>query len=289
MANQVTLMQFLQQDPQRICFHATMANKTKSDKTTTNAKYLSTPILKLSRWDEFNIDTILRDFGHLLNNPDLMIGVDALTTSPPPPVGAEDGLRELIATYSDRPIRRALARTFEYMAQQGSMVGRTRMTLGAGTSAVTVDSFIPDRALYDPDAPVAINRLPGEVKPSHKFHSEREKFAVGRKKVWARLAQLSYYMALQGIGKTHSGSKYGFVLTEKELVTFRKRGEPGYMEWSGSIPWGGAETTRSDGNRLTVLLGLWYLAMLASSDDDWHRTREANDPTDEKLRNPTLK
>lgn len=111
-----------------------------------------------------------------------LVATDALVTTPPPLIGAEDGLRELVSIYADRPVRRALARTFEHLVanDENFMQGRTSMTLGPGSSAHTVDEFVSDRAFHDPTtATVATNprdprvapltprptRLPGEVKP----------------------------------------------------------------------------------------------------------------------------
>ncbi|ATY61552.1 hypothetical protein A9K55_007992 [Cordyceps militaris] len=293
MANQITLMQFLQQDPPGFQFQ----HRSYSNTSTKNRKYENAAITSIGRWGSFNIFTILQQYDHLINI-DVSIASDALVSTPPPLLGAEDGLRELVATYVDRPVRRALARTFEHLAANNApfMRGRTPVTLGAGSSARTVDEFMPDRAFYDPTAAVALdpqnpratvpppppNRLPGEIKPSHKWSADWLGDPSAELLVFSRLGQLSYYMVLQGIGHPqHRGAKYGYMINDKGLVAFRKVNAHGSIEHSDPIPWGGAGDTPQ---RLTVMLALWYLGMLASSDSDWTLPTVLGDPGDEQLR-----
>ncbi|ODH12612.1 hypothetical protein ACO22_08093 [Paracoccidioides brasiliensis] len=59
-------------------------------------------------------------------------------------------------------------------------------------------------------------------------------------------------------------SRYGFLVTNQELVAIRKLDENGNLELAQPILWttGGTATQP----RLTVMLALWYIGMLASHD-----------------------
>lgn len=74
------------------------------------------------------------------------------------------------------------------------------------------------------------------------------------------LSQVNFYM------KQHH-ARYSFILTDRELVAIRRLDRNGNLELSASIPC----TTKGTASqpRLTVLLGLWYLGMLAANDQGW--------------------
>lgn len=64
-----------------------------------------------------------------------------------------------------------------------------------------------------------------------------------------------------------NGARYAFVITDLELVAIRRRDGNGRLELSDPIGWeyyGNAAQPQ-----LTVLLGLWYLGMLASDNTGW--------------------
>jgi hypothetical protein len=67
--------------------------------------------------------------------------------------------------------------------------------------------------------------------------------------------------------KQHN-ARYGFVLTDTELVLIKRLDADGNLLVARDIPC----EVREPG-RLTILLGLWYLGMLAAADDDWHLTK----------------
>lgn len=66
-------------------------------------------------------------------------------------------------------------------------------------------------------------------------------------------------------------TRYGYVLTDRELVVIRKRNEQGDLEVSTPIPWATQGTAANP--RLTVLLALWHLGMLAAHDQGPDRWR----------------
>ncbi|ATY58298.1 hypothetical protein A9K55_002387 [Cordyceps militaris] len=277
--NTVTLMQFLQNDPNQFRYYHRGQTKT----ITTNESFNIAIPHEIYPWPEFSLGYIMSRFGNLLSN--VQLATDAQPGTPPPRFAAEDYLRELVAIYADRPVRRALASTFAHMAANPDpeWVGLTPTTLGAGTSAVTISQFTPDRAMHDPSVDRPINRLPGEIKPSWKFKWAWANAPDGPDRGMAKevLSQLGFYMAQQGYQKTHSGAKYGFMLTDQELVAFRKVSQR-TLCMSERVPWGGCREPGQP-ERLTVLLALWYLGMLASHDEDWSIDAQPGDPTDEQL------
>ena len=73
------------------------------------------------------------------------------------------------------------------------------------------------------------------------------------------LTQLNFHMRKKNV-------RYGYVRADKELVAVRRLDTSGNLELSDPVPWSsGLDDTTG---RLTVLLGLWHLGMLASKDDD---------------------
>lgn len=281
----MTLMQFLQLDPNPFQYY----HRGQSGTTTSNISYDLAEINNILPWPEFNLGHILNQFGALLDN--VRVAADACPITPPPLFAAEDYLREIVSIYADRPVRRALAQTFDHLARApgNQMRGRTPITLGSGSSAKLINSFVPDRAFYEVPAAESVNRLPGEIKPSWKWQSAWHGSGTERLelKVATRLTQLSYYMLQQGHRQRHSGARYGYMLTDRELVAFKKEDARGTIRMSRSIPWRGRP---ADGTpRLTVLLALWYLGMLASMDGDWALQQQPGDPTDQQLMNPPVR
>ncbi|ATY64073.1 hypothetical protein A9K55_003768 [Cordyceps militaris] len=276
MAN-VTLMEFLQNDPRPFRYY----HRGQSDSTTSHELFEIAQVRTTYPWHQFNLQTIINQFGALLNN--VRIANDAHPSTPPPRFAAEDCLREIISIYADRPVRRALARAFEHIAANPSSqwAGRTETTLGAGSSARLVGTFVPDRAMYDPNIEVSVNRLPGEIKPSWKLQSAwLAPNSRYRRAFLKRLAQLTFYMLQQGYRAQHSGARYGYVLTDKEIIAFRKEDAQHTISVAEPVQWAGP----SDGKpRMTVVLALWYLGMLASHDTDWNLDAQQGDPTDSEL------
>lgn len=78
------------------------------------------------------------------------------------------------------------------------------------------------------------------------------------------LSQVNFYM------KQHR-SRYGFILTDRELVVFRRRDNNGNLELASPTPFTAGGTAQQP--QLTVLMALWYLGMLAAQDqgvDRWY-------------------
>lgn len=74
------------------------------------------------------------------------------------------------------------------------------------------------------------------------------------------LSQVNHYMH-------QNNGRYGFVLTDVELIIIRRVNDRGHLELSDSIPWTAYGSEAEP--QLTVLLALWYLGMLASDNGNW--------------------
>ena len=71
------------------------------------------------------------------------------------------------------------------------------------------------------------------------------------------LAQVNFYM------KQH-GARHGAILSNEELLPVKRLDANGRLAIAEPIAWGNGGQ-----GRLSVLLGLWYLGMLAAEDDSW--------------------
>ncbi|KAL2378194.1 hypothetical protein RJZ90_006177, partial [Blastomyces dermatitidis] len=99
----------------------------------------------------------------------------------------------------------------------------------------------------------------GDLKVSWKWGSDwaAAESQIDRTEYLQVLSQINFYM------KQHN-ARYGFALTDTELVPIKRLDANGNLLVARAIPWeaGGP-------GRLTVLMGLWYLGMLGAVDDDW--------------------
>jgi len=129
---------------------------------------------------------------------------------------------------------------------------------------MTVDNYVPDIAFFDPTLPAGTrpNRAPGDIKPSYMWSRDQgnSPSASARTEFKQVLSQVNFYM------KQHH-TRYSFILTDREFVAVRRLDRDGNLELSDSIPWNATGTDASP--CLTVLLGLWYLGMLAAHGQDW--------------------
>lgn len=203
----------------------------------------------------------MNQYGQLLT--EAQIEPDPMPASPPPPITSENSLRRRCAFYLEAKVRRPLRRGFEWLEASGELGNWSVVSFGEGDLAQTPDNFVPDTAYFRPDLPARTrqNRAPGELKPSYKWSSSLRNSdnPVHQRKFRQPLSQVNWYMG-------QNNAQYGFLLTNNELVAIR-RIDNGMLELSDSIPW------TTSGNvtqpRLTVLLALWYLGMLASDNGPW--------------------
>ncbi|KAE8133851.1 hypothetical protein BDV38DRAFT_257236 [Aspergillus pseudotamarii] len=259
MANQVSLLAYLQHGPPRI----PIIEQGQSTDNTTNTRYSADDITYVGHWATFNLNTILHQHQAVLTNS--RREDEAMPLSPPQAINSEPGLRQRFSFYMNQRVRRALRSGFDFLTTNNQLANRTVVDFGEGNLAQLIEQFTPDTAYYDPllPAPTRPNRVPGDLKPSFKWSLalRNSPTPYGRKQFKQALAQVNYYM------KQHE-THFGFILTDRELVAIRRLDRNGRLELSDSVSWitKGSECQP----RLTVLLALWYLGMLASDNLQWH-------------------
>ncbi|KAL1845564.1 hypothetical protein Plec18170_009699 [Paecilomyces lecythidis] len=258
MANQVSLLAYLQHG----FLPLPIIEQGQSPQNTRNDRYGARDINHVGHWAGFNLVSIQQQFGAVLAAA--RIPDEPVNPSPPRPINSETAVRARIDAYLTNRIVRAFRCGFAHMSSTHQMAGRTVLNYDVGTMATTPENYIPDIALFDPNLPANTrpNRLPGDIKPSYKWslgqrNSPNPSVQMEFKQV---LSQVNFYM------RQHH-ARYGFILTDAELVAVRRLDRNGNLELSASIPW--TTTGTASQPRLTVLLGLWYLGMLAANDQDW--------------------
>ncbi|KAK2810238.1 hypothetical protein FQN50_003208 [Emmonsiellopsis sp. PD_5] len=222
---------------------------------TTSMNYNYRFITQISAWPEFNHDQILQQYGTVLNT--LQIVPDPMPTSPPRAIRDESLFHIRFTDYIIPRMRRALRRGFEQLGPQLPALQLTPVVFDSGSAANLVLNFKPDMAFVAANSTVGEgkNRCPGDLKVSWKWKSEwQESLAPDWAKEYRQvLSQINFYMK-------QNGARYGFIITDTELVPVKRLSENGHVAVATAIPW----TQRGPG-QLTVLLGLWYLGMLAAS------------------------
>jgi hypothetical protein len=259
MTNNISLLQYLQAGPPAL----TVGDPAESRDNTTNQKYSHEDINYVGNWINFYLNTIMTRYQPLLNAT--RIQPDPMSTTLPHAIRAEIALRDRFAYYLQVRVRRALRSGFQQLLANHALGNRTIVSFGEGEQAQTVDNYIPDTAYFaenDPQVTTRVNRAPGDLKPSFKWSlglrnslNDRE-----QREFKQALSQVNWYMK-------QNNARFGFILTDRELVAIRRLDDDGRLELSQSIPW--ATQGNAAQPRLTVLLALWYLGMLASDETQW--------------------
>lgn len=142
------------------------------------------------------------------------------------------------------------------------MTNRSTIGFDGGSAASHVENYAPDLAFFnlDEEPMHRPNRLPGDIKSSFKWSSNLLNSGDPRDHVEYRqaLGQVDFYM-------DQHDTRYGYILTDQELVAFRRIDDSGRLELAEPIPWTTSGTLEEP--QLTVLLALWYQGMLASEDN----------------------
>ncbi|KKK16422.1 hypothetical protein ARAM_006372 [Aspergillus rambellii] len=176
---------------------------------------------------------------------------DPMPTSPPHAITAENSLRSRISEHVFPRVRRGLRAGFDFLTTLDQMRGLTRVSLDVGESAKLVDNFKADTAYFALAPPVGTswNRAPGDIKPSWKWNTALETHPITGARVEYRqaLSQVNWYM------RQHH-SRYGFLLTDRELVVFRRLDNNGNLELAHPVPFTRGGTVVQP--QLTVLLAL---------------------------------
>ncbi|KAH8801717.1 hypothetical protein F5884DRAFT_525165 [Xylogone sp. PMI_703] len=252
----VTLMGYLQLGLPGL----TVIDLGQSRSNTVNDRYGHGDITHIGVWQDFNLRTITTSYGAVLKNT--AIAPEPMPTTPPQPITSEVSVWQRVSLYLDSRVRRALNAGFHYMRTQNRLRGHSVISTGEGELAQIPGGFRPGRAFFVGNLRVArrVNRVPGDLKPSYKWSSALRNTRMQQMEYKPALSQVNWYM------RQHS-TRYGFILTDRELVAIRRLDNNGRLELSEPIPW----TTRgtSQQPQLTVLLALWYLGMLASENPGW--------------------
>ncbi|PYI09834.1 hypothetical protein BO78DRAFT_307386 [Aspergillus sclerotiicarbonarius CBS 121057] len=224
---------------------------------TTNSQYNHRDITQILPWPEFNYDSIIQEYGLVLNSSWI---TPQPFMSPPAAIRDEALLQMRWADMIQPRLRRALRASFEQLAAAVQAGQLTPIQYDGGSTAELVNNFKPDTAfvVLGSDYATSPNRGPGDMKVSWKWNSEMLHSTEVADQIEYRqvLSQVNWYM------RQHK-SHYGYILTNTEFVAVRRVEETnGRLALATPIPWsaGGPE-------QLSVLLGLWYLAMLTSRND----------------------
>ncbi|KAL9123764.1 MAG: hypothetical protein Q9217_006839 [Psora testacea] len=224
---------------------------------TTSTNYSWRDITQISLWQDFNYNTVIQRYGNGLNVKQIM--PDPMPTSPPRAIKDEPLFHARFIEYILPRVRRALRAGFEQLQPQVQAGQLTPTVFDGGSIATIVDNYRPDMAFVKEGDNVGVgpNRCPGDLKVSWKWKSAwrtTHEEALQREYKQA-FSQVNFYM------KQHQ-ARYGFIITDTELVPVKRMPDNGHIAVANAVPW-----TRQGNGLLTVLLGLWYLGMLAASND----------------------
>lgn len=234
---------------------------TRPRRNTRNPRYYSFKnISSFDIWSDFTYARIMEEYGDTLLQAQIDID-PTMSTSTPQAINSECGLTACFADRIDPRVDCALRAGFQYLAPQLDTLNLTALIIDVGDSAKTVKACKPDLAFFDPSGSLSTkpNRCPGDLKVSWKWSSRWATSTRSRQRVEYRqvLSQVNFYM------KQHK-ARYGFVITDTELVPIKRLDRRGNLLVAQAIPWSAAGP-----ERLTTPLALWYLGMLAASNTDW--------------------
>ncbi|KAK2766640.1 hypothetical protein FQN54_005951 [Arachnomyces sp. PD_36] len=252
---QVTLMDFLQAGLPALPAHA----PPNPGPNTTNLRYGFKDIQSIGTWDAFNLNNLLQRYQHLFNQ--VRLDRVPISTSPVSALGSEDVIRDKIAEHAFPRVRKALRAAFQHLHAANQLNGRTSLSFGGGSYAQVINGYRPDTAYYDPAQTfgASLNRAPGDIKPSFKWNMGMASSPANsvRNEFRQALSQVNYYM------KQHT-ARYGFLLTNAELVVFQRLDANGNLQLAASIPYnsGGAPGYP----QMTVIFALFCLGMMAAED-----------------------
>lgn len=182
-------------------------------------------------WHGFNLPAIIQRYRNILGQARLPL--DPMPTSPPSAITSENSLRSKISEYVFPRVRRGLRAGFNSLTAMNQMNGLTSVSIDVGESAKLIDNFKPDTAYFAIALPAGTswNRAPGDIKPSWKWSTTLATHPIIGMRVEYRqaLSQVNWYM------KQHH-SRYGFLLTDRELVVFRRSDNNGNLDIAPPVP-----------------------------------------------------
>lgn len=220
-------------------------------------------ITAIDTWEEFNYAHIIQEYGKTLNDLQTKVETDL-----------EErfwGFRfpnkatfifNVWALFFER-LTPALQVSFKEFASQVPESNLTSVVVTQAYEAAPTKTYTPDLAiiadhLFDGlgDRNSRPNRAPGWVNVSWKWKSAWRNSDEMRKTFYLLgLSRAKLYMEL-------CGTRYGFILTNEEFVAIKRDDASGRLALSESIPW-----TSGGTGKMSLLLALWYLCMLAAKPD----------------------
>ncbi|KAJ5191969.1 uncharacterized protein N7498_010954 [Penicillium cinerascens] len=257
---QVSLFEYLMHEPPNLLIEPPIPPPSMTE----SKHYKSNDVKSVSHWGDFNLTTI-RKYYELLTST--QIPDEPMPSAPLRRILKEGELQDYFSRLIPDRVERALGYAFDRL-QSNSKLGPanfTRVGFGSGTFATFIQGGQPDLAYADPNKPrrARVNRLPGELKLFFKWNTAMQHSQNDKKRhcFLQVLSQVNFYML-------KNNTRYGYIITNEEMVAIRRLDSDGNLELSTPIPW------RSSANgphppRLTMLLAFWYLGMLAADNNDW--------------------
>ncbi|KGO76426.1 hypothetical protein PITC_073080 [Penicillium italicum] len=229
---------------------------TAPSRDTTNPRHGAADVTQVVSWPEFSYSTIIQRYGVPLQSK--WIQSDPIA-SPPAAIRDEPHFQLRFAGLILPRIRRSLRAAFEQLASELATRRLSPVTFDGGSVAYVIDLFRPDTAFIAVGAASRSNRAPGDLKVSWKWQSSwRYSQTLAEQREYKQvLAQVNFYM------RQHN-ARYGYILTNTELVAVKRLEGSGRLAVSSAVPWKGGGV-----GELSVLLALWYLGMLAAEDATW--------------------
>lgn len=252
MDNLSSLLEYLEQAPSPIPVTILYG----SSDNTPNDSHGDDDIHSIVPWSKFTLDRILQEHEGFLAHT--FLPSNPFPTSPPPIMSAKSQFMFRISEYLAPRVRRALRTTFNRLESTNLLNRRTPVSFDMGGSAKSRIDF----AYYEVKKLTAKNgeRLPGIVKPSWEWNSGWKTGSSDDQRKYHRcLSQLNWSMK-------QLRARYGVILTNEELVAVQRLDNDGNLQVSNSVAWETKGTVVHP--RLTVLLALWYLGMLASENQE---------------------
>ncbi|KAL3468844.1 hypothetical protein BJX99DRAFT_268972 [Aspergillus californicus] len=158
-------------------------------------------------------------------------------------------------------VRRALRAGFEELAPRLQQLCLVPITFDGGGAAAYIDQSRPDTAFVTVGGTYAgsTSRAPGDMEVSWKWRSNYRysENPYSQEQYKLVLSQVNFYMS-------QHKARHGFVLTNTELVAVKRLDTNGRLAVAEAIPW-----TAGGHGQLTVLMGIWYLGMLAAEATNW--------------------
>ncbi|KAJ5217611.1 uncharacterized protein N7469_011236 [Penicillium citrinum] len=225
---------------------------------TRNPEYNAGQIHGIGVWNAFSLEQVTLEFGNVLENSH--IAAEPILHTPPRPVNSQAAMRARVHCYVTNQLSRALRTAFNFFGPNDHP-HLTTVQFDVGSLARTPRRFTPTLAVFSAAMPDTVrpNRVPGLIKSSAQWSSGMIKNPLETVHI-TTFAKVNFDM------RQHQ-TRYSFILTDRELVAVRRLDGYGNLELSHPVPWTAHGT--ADHPRMTILLALWYICLLAADEQGW--------------------